>query len=179
MSRSESVRTHSPRVARRSIALLCLAFVVALSQPTRTQTESTLTFFRNYFVTGDYVVGGIGLQGTGVNGMATANISDERRARERRHSGSVSLLANGGYREPEFRVANATFRGHDISTTAELLNPAGTSPCWSSAAAPRRGSDGAHKMLAYRADVLRFLPQQLDATGSRQQNDWSTMRTYG
>ena len=33
-----------------------------------------LRFFKNYFVTGDYVVGGIGLRGTGVNGIATGDM---------------------------------------------------------------------------------------------------------
>src|SRR5579863_7428721 len=34
-----------------------------------------LTLFQNYFVTGDYVVGGVGLRGLGVGGWATGTIS--------------------------------------------------------------------------------------------------------
>ena len=34
-----------------------------------------LKFFKNYFITGDYAVGGVGLRGQGVNGLATGSIA--------------------------------------------------------------------------------------------------------
>jgi hypothetical protein len=37
-------------------------------------TTNPLNLFKNYFVTGDYVVGGVGLRGLGVNGYATGTI---------------------------------------------------------------------------------------------------------
>ena len=33
-----------------------------------------LDFFKNYFITGDYVVAGVGLTGKGVGGLATGNV---------------------------------------------------------------------------------------------------------
>src|ERR1700760_4989787 len=34
-----------------------------------------LSFFKNYFVTGDYVAAGVGLKGKGVNGLAAGSIN--------------------------------------------------------------------------------------------------------
>src|SRR5262245_37033976 len=34
-----------------------------------------LSYFKNFFVTGDYVAAGVGLQHTGVNGFATGSIT--------------------------------------------------------------------------------------------------------
>ena len=36
---------------------------------------NSLSFFKNYFVTGDYAVAGVGLRGRGVGGFAPANIN--------------------------------------------------------------------------------------------------------
>ena len=38
-------------------------------------TNNQLNLFTNFFVTGDYVVGGVGLRGLGVNGYAAGTIS--------------------------------------------------------------------------------------------------------
>ena len=35
------------------------------------QAQDSLRFFKHYFGTGDYTVGGVGLRGTGVGGIAT------------------------------------------------------------------------------------------------------------
>src|ERR1700756_4554595 len=68
------------RVARRisvtralSAAVFCLAFVSLFAQSGRAQ--DALKFFKNYFVTGDYVVGGVGIRGTGVLDPATQAIA--------------------------------------------------------------------------------------------------------
>ena len=58
----------------RRAVFLCLIVVAAASQPTRTAEGDALKFFQNYFVTGDYAVGGIALRGKGVNGIARAAI---------------------------------------------------------------------------------------------------------
>ena len=39
------------------------------------QAPDALKFFKNYFITGDYAVGGVGLRGLGVNGLATGSIA--------------------------------------------------------------------------------------------------------
>ena len=45
------------------------------SMPVSAQAPDALQFFKNYFITGDYAVGGIGLRGLGVNGLATGSIA--------------------------------------------------------------------------------------------------------
>ncbi len=60
---------------RRQTAIAALAGLsLFLSAPASAQTDA-LKFFKNYFVTGDYQVAGVGLSGTGVNGFATGSIS--------------------------------------------------------------------------------------------------------
>src|SRR5262252_5320634 len=62
------------RAVRKMILALCgLAFFVLMGfgQAGFSQTTSPLNFENNYFVTGDYVVSGVGLRGLGVNGFAT------------------------------------------------------------------------------------------------------------
>ena len=51
-----------------------LALLTQAGSAPRAQTPDALTFFKNFFVTGDYVVGGVGLRGRGVNGIATGSI---------------------------------------------------------------------------------------------------------
>ena len=75
----------APRVGLRTFARVQVvrAFAVALAAATLLHVRDTgvgaqvpddLKFFKNYFVTGDYVVAGVGLRGTGVDGTATGNI---------------------------------------------------------------------------------------------------------
>src|SRR6478672_3261475 len=52
-----------------SISLAIFALIPQLGR-----AQGPLHFFKNYFVTGDYVVGGVGLRGQGVVDQATANI---------------------------------------------------------------------------------------------------------
>src|SRR4029453_4866256 len=48
--------------------------VAALAAHTA-HAQNALNFFKNYFVTGDYVAVGVGLQHTGVNGLATGTLT--------------------------------------------------------------------------------------------------------
>src|ERR1700691_2861778 len=52
---------------------LFISFLSVLAQVA--QASDALTFFNNWFVTGDYAVAGVGLRGTGKSGMASGNIS--------------------------------------------------------------------------------------------------------
>ena len=45
--------------------------LIGFGQPGFSQATPPLNFENNYFVTGDYVVAGVGLRGLGVNGFAT------------------------------------------------------------------------------------------------------------
>src|ERR1700678_543139 len=58
-------------VSRRS----CLLPFLLSASLLRAAAPGDLNFFKNYFVTGDYAVGGIGLQGTGVGGTASGNLT--------------------------------------------------------------------------------------------------------
>src|SRR5215470_5277764 len=51
-------------------SLICLGMSFLVSQA---RAANALTFFKNYFVAGDYVTGGVGLRGQGVvnSGVAT------------------------------------------------------------------------------------------------------------
>ena len=52
------------------LAIICVVFLCFCPRAW-SQTPSQLMLSNNYFVTGDYVVGGIGLRGLGINGIAT------------------------------------------------------------------------------------------------------------
>ncbi|HYL38693.1 MAG TPA: hypothetical protein VEV17_22440, partial [Bryobacteraceae bacterium] len=56
---------------RRQVMLVVLA-ILALEPG---QAADALKFFKNYFVTGDYAVNGVGLRALGVNDPATAAIA--------------------------------------------------------------------------------------------------------
>ena len=56
-----------------AVVLLALGLTLLSALPGQAQ-PGPLTFFKNYFITGDYVVGGVGLRGQGVNGLATGSI---------------------------------------------------------------------------------------------------------
>src|SRR5438045_8598336 len=56
--------------------LLLFGLMSALAQPASAQTTNQLTLANNFFVTGDYVVGGVGLRGLGdASGFAKGTIS--------------------------------------------------------------------------------------------------------
>jgi hypothetical protein len=113
-----------------------------------------LSFFNNWFVTGDYAVSGVGLRGTGVNGWAT---------------GAINMTGVPGNAEPVaaflyWSTAESTrtpsarigyFNGHEIQA-AVLGSSQNPSPaCWSSGGTTGpQGTAG----FVYRADVLRYLP---------------------
>ncbi|HEX7797525.1 MAG TPA: hypothetical protein VF456_24350, partial [Vicinamibacterales bacterium] len=158
-------RTNVGRVLplRRFGTVLTIGFLLLLTQPGTAQQGNALNFFKNYFVTGDYTVAGVGLRGTGVNGIATGQI----------HFGGASavppnadILAAFLYWETVITpnsvigTSGAKFRGNDLSAIAKELNPNGTAPCWSSGGGTG-DANGAHVMKAYRADVLPFLAQKL------------------
>src|SRR6476661_2131244 len=54
--------------------LLAGSFLIVLGTLAPANAAEPLGLFKNYFLTGDYVVGGIGLQGKGQSGVATGTI---------------------------------------------------------------------------------------------------------
>jgi len=121
-----------------------------------------LSFFKNFFVTGDYVTGAVGLQGQGVNGKATGSIAISG------VPAGVDIVAAYLYFQvvtkqsdgPDSGSVGATFNGYPLSTPsgpfAKVLGE-GTSPCWSGGGGTG-DSGGEKRTFTYRADVLRFLP---------------------
>src|SRR5262245_34458058 len=61
---------------RNFTALLALVLLPLLTQTGHGQSSSPqpMKFFQNYFITGDYKAAGVGLEGKGVNGIATGNL---------------------------------------------------------------------------------------------------------
>jgi hypothetical protein len=131
--------------AAKTRAALVLAAVLLLAPAA--QAQNALSFFKNYFVTGDYVVGGVGMRATGVGGFATGTISMSGTSAV--PVANADILAAFLYWETVETpnsgsgVTGAQFRGNDISGLAKQLNPLGTSPCWSSGGGTG-GSGGAH-----------------------------------
>jgi VCBS repeat-containing protein len=138
-------------------AVLSVVMASLLFQAGQVSTASApLAFFKNYFVTGDYVVGGTSLWRKGVGGVAVESIE-------------VSGVPAGADVVAAFLyvqtaevvqwsgIDHARFNGVDLgpglASFAKALNwAAGTPPCWSVA------WGGGRRLVTYRADVLRFLP---------------------
>ena len=64
----------------RSAALLVMAFVLLATQTGqgRVTTTNPLKFFKNYFVTGNHVVAGVGLKKAGMGGFVNDTITMRR-----------------------------------------------------------------------------------------------------
>src|SRR5205809_4798846 len=60
----------------RKTSFFSVGFLVLFAQVAQAQNDTLpLHYFKNYFITGDYVAAGIGLRGKGVNGIATGTIN--------------------------------------------------------------------------------------------------------
>lgn len=138
-------------------AILAVVTAILVAQPGSSllgASTAPLGFFKNYFVTGDYVVAGVGLFGRGVAGRATGAIAVDGVPAD------VDLVAAflywqviGPKTAPDAGATNVTFRGHRLQSTegpyAKALGDI-AAPCWS-------GGDKLTRTYGYRADVLRFL----------------------
>jgi hypothetical protein len=115
----------------------------------------TLVFFKNYFVTGDYVVGGVGLRGRGdATGWATGQITIAGIP-----ANSVVVAAFLYWEAIEATdtpsTANGYFQGYPILGTLPA-NGIATPPCWSRGGGTGT-SNGAKHLRVYRADVAPYL----------------------
>jgi hypothetical protein len=117
---------------------------------------SGINFFRNYFVTGDYVVGSVDLQPQqAVSGLVSGDISITG------VPDNADILAAFLYFEiitntEPTNISNAYFRGEQIGPSAVKIGSSGlnpsTAPCW----AKQGQTVGA--ATTWRVDVLRHLP---------------------
>jgi YVTN family beta-propeller protein len=144
---------HPIQIMARTKFCKLLSLAVFLLSAQLTWAADSLTFFNNWFVTGDYVVAGVGLRGTGVKGWATGNIkmtgvpSNGQPIAAFLYWSTVETSSTPG-------ATVGYFNGNQIQGQA-LGNPQSPNPpCWANNATPPAKSAG----FVYRADVLRFLP---------------------
>jgi len=180
-----NVRTMDPisRGCRAMLATaafpLLLLFALALAQPVSAQNQLTLS--NNYFVTGDYVVGGVGLRGLGVNGFATGKISipDQNSVPATGVPPGADIVAAFLYWETvegnqlTFAGRNGFFNGYPI--TGDVLGNPNAPTSWSTGGCSG-AAQGSKTMRVYRADVRPYLP--LDANGNIQTPNVSAPGKY-
>ncbi len=124
-----------------------------LGQPASAQTD--LTFFKNYFVTGDYVVGGVGLRGLGdVTGFATGKIPPPGVPAGADVVAAFLYWQTVEKSQSAFAGRQGFFNGRAI-TGRELGNP--NAPVSWSAGGCAGSSQGTTTLRTYRADVRPFL----------------------
>ncbi|HET9402066.1 MAG TPA: hypothetical protein VFO34_14055 [Candidatus Acidoferrales bacterium] len=140
---------------RVAVALLCVAAIFASAQSVSAQQP--LGFFKNYFVTGDYTVSGVGLRGTGdSSGFATNTIQAPSPA----IPANADIVAAFLYwqtvekSKSTFAGKRGFFNGHAIIGFI-LGNP--NAPVSWSAGGCAGSSKGTTTLRTYRADVRPFL----------------------
>ena len=161
-----AVRSTSVRSLTAALAFLLM---IAAQTDRGFAASQPLKFFKNYFVTGDYVVAGVGLWGRGVKGIATGSITVSGVPTDAEIMSAFlywQVVTSDG---PESGSAGATFNDHLLSlpgppaiptpggSIAVIGDPFGTSPCWS-VGGGAGSSGGVKKTYSYRADVKRFIP---------------------
>src|SRR6516162_781056 len=142
-----------------------LGVLTALAIPAA--AAAPLQFFKNFFITGDYLAGGMGLQAQGVPDPVTQGIvggTNTSYATGTIHMSGVPAGADivGAFLYWEAlestgmpSSSGGTFRGFKIDGLE--IAPGNASSCIAG------GSN--QNLRVYRADVLRYLPFLLDATG--------------
>ena len=152
-----------PKRRKQIVTLLSVGLVLLLTQTGRGQEPNTLTFFKNYFVTGDVVAYGVALKGTGSGGFAEADIDiplDAVPAGAEPVSAFLYWATTVSETALDSGMVGAEFNNEPISEIGKRLSPEGTSPCWSSGGGAGGGPDtGSKRTVYYRADVLRFFPE--------------------
>jgi X-X-X-Leu-X-X-Gly heptad repeat protein len=150
-----------------------LLLILGLAQSGFAQQTTPLNFENNYFVTGDYVVTGVGLRGLGVNGFATqqftmpdansvpaagvpqgADVVAAFLYWETVESSQTAFAGQSGFFRPIFAGGPAT--GYPI--TGVVLGNPNAPVSWSSGGCSG-SSQGSKTMRTYAADVSPFLPQ--------------------
>ena len=123
---------------------------------------NALNFKNNWFLTGDYAVGGIGMRGLGVNGFATGAISISG------VPANADIIAAYLYWEtldnsgngasanihPLANVPGPSFKPQGVAVASPIVGtPLGTtaSPCWPETS-----------ITVYRTDVLQYFPRDVN-----------------
>jgi len=148
----------------RALGVACLTLGALLVATSARAQANAPVFSKNFFVTGDFIVKGVGLKGTGVGGYAKANITIQPSDLPAGDAGqNAEPIAAFLYwatvvtrSDNAAGLKNAEFNGHKIEELTKILNPEGTSPCWSSGGGTGN-SDGSKRMFLHRADVLPWI----------------------
>ena len=186
MSRIATRTTPSARWFHRPARFVCLGMLSLGAPLAQAGADGPLNFFKNYFVTGDYQVGGVGIRGTGAPDSTTAAITGTTGTLytsyaqgtihfDAAHGNVIPANANGGnvgivaaflYWETivptgtdltNQALATGLFRGFKIVGTQLAAQPA--LACWGSGGGNGSSQQSqAQTLLVYRADVLRYLP---------------------
>ena len=137
------------------------------------QTPDDLKFFKNYFVTGDYVVAGVGLRGSGLGGVATGNINVQgvpvgaeivsaqlywQVVSDTGPLGGMVGVTFKGY--PLEAPDNPNTTGFDPEPYAKVMTFAGASPCFNPGGGT--GNPGNRRTFSYRLDARRFFDIDTD-----------------
>ena len=126
--------------------MFCLTLVVAVSAQALAQLPGdALRFKNNWFLTGDYVVGGVGLRGIGVNGLATGTVNIAG------VPANADIIAAYLYWETLGNGQNGTFQPQGSTQTNNISGTAlgaVASPC-----------SPLPTITVYRADVLQYFPR--------------------
>jgi hypothetical protein len=157
----------TPQRWRLSVCLCATLLLIQHSGRAQNPAPDALKFFKNYFGTIDYIVGGKGLEAQGVNGVATGTINMSGAPADAEALSAFlywQVVSSDG---SDTGAINVKFNGQPLSSPgppftaaggplAVVGDPGGTSPCWSSGGGT--GNGGVKKTYTYRADVLRFIP---------------------
>jgi hypothetical protein len=151
-------------------AALGLLLVFGFAQTASAQSSNQLTLSNNYFVTGDYVVGGVGLRGLGdATGFANGNITvpDPAQPNSTPVPAGAEVVAAFLYWETvegnQISLAGEKgfFNGYAIS--GDILGDPNAPTSWSSGGCSG-SAQGSKTMRVYRADVRPYL--NLDPNGN-------------
>jgi hypothetical protein len=173
MSLFSIVGTRSSRMMARTtvvVSALALSLFAQSALASNPPSPPPLNFFNNYFVTGDYVVGGVALRGAGKNGYATGIITIPDGNPGVPAAGvpaGADIVAAFLYwqtvesSQTSFAGQQGFFNGYAI-TGAVLGNPNAPIP-WSPGGCAGSYYFTSKTLRSYRADVRPYL--QLDASG--------------
>ena len=142
-------RHHAGQSLRGFVGLPVVVLLLLFTQAGQAQPTNALQFFKNYFLTGDYLVAGVGLRGTGTSGIATGEIHFSGTNVVPPDSDIMAAFPRESLLPARRRHGGRGVRGHDIVDAVEV-NPSGTA-CWSPG-----GANSGRRMKTYRADVLQL-----------------------
>ncbi len=134
-----------------------------------------LKFFKSHFVTGDYIVGGVGMYGTGSGDILIEDVPPDVDIAAAYLYWQVVVPNNGN---PDTGGIGVTFKGYPLSTAAGPFGKplGGGTPTCSSSGGGAGSSNGSKRTYTYRADVLRFLDvPQPTGTGKTAANGTHTI----